>query len=247
MKVLPITLLLLSSAFVAADPDHWPHDNWWQVVFDKSNGGKFRGFKQPNPKHWTIEGNVIVAKNAKGPSSVLWTEESYTQLEMAFDFRIEGKVNSGVLLRSASEQIQIGHSPSLKKDMTGSLFVSSKGYLSEACTDAGMLGLDRIIGKGVWNRMNIVAYRGLYVVKINGFTVLRHKSTTATERGPVGLQIDQSEGRIEFRNFILLSEDWDLKNTVGEHHQPDYDKSGKSAPWRAAAYPHLVPEKDEQE
>lgn len=247
MKALSTVFLLLTSAIVSADPGHWPHDNWWQVVFDKTNKGEFRGFKKPDPKVWTIANGNIVASNTKGPNSIFWTEESFTNVDLAFDFRVEGEVNSGILLRSASEQIQIGWSPSLKKDMTGSLFVSAKGYVSEACTDAGLIPLEKVLEKGVWNRMNIMAYGGLYTVKINGFTVLRHKSKTATERGAIGIQIDQSKGKIEFRNLALLSEDWDIKNTLGEHFPTEYETSGKSAVWRAVKYPHLVPEPEEEE
>ena len=61
-----------------------------------------------------------------------WTEKEYKNFEMELGFRfIDGTIDSCIHLRN-SDQIQIGISGSLKRDMTCSPYIPGKGYPVEA-------------------------------------------------------------------------------------------------------------------
>ncbi|MEM7014224.1 MAG: DUF1080 domain-containing protein [Verrucomicrobiota bacterium] len=233
--------LIVLLAATEADPGHWPHDCLTQLVFDRKHSDSFKGWKVPEGNVWKIEGHRIVATNPKdGRNSILWTEDSYTDFILDFDFKLSGASNSGVMIRNTTDQIQIGWSPSRRKKMTGSLFRSGRGYLSEACMPVGLdPNMDRFIEEDAWNRIVITSYKSIYEVEVNGFVVMRHKLPDTPKRGPIGLQIG-SGGSAEFRNLQLASEDTDVKNTVADHYTLWLDESGKSAVWRSVNYREMI-------
>ena len=150
------------------------------------NGENFEGWKVPENNIWWEAGDgVLKVKN--GPEkkgSILWTEQEYTNFVMEFEFKFgEGTVDSGVFIRDDREQIQIGISGSLKRDMTGSPYIAGKGYPVEAEGVKELLKLDD------WNEMTIVAKGNNYSVWLNGTPVMKYTSDTAVEKGPVGIQL----------------------------------------------------------
>jgi hypothetical protein len=95
------------------------------------NGSDFSGWQEPeNNIWWNIEDGVLIGKNdPELTGSTLWTSEEYTDFILQLDFRFgPGSVDSGVFIHKESEQIQIGISSSLKRDMTCSPYVAGKGY-----------------------------------------------------------------------------------------------------------------------
>ncbi|MED5417307.1 MAG: DUF1080 domain-containing protein, partial [Verrucomicrobiota bacterium] len=84
------------------------------------NGKDLTGWKVPkNNIWWSVTDGTIVAKSGpKKRGSNLWTEKEYTDFNMSCEFRFDGKGDSGVFLRDGGQQIQIGISGSLKRDMT---------------------------------------------------------------------------------------------------------------------------------
>ena len=103
---------------ITHDLVHWKipkgNDQYnWYVVED----GVLQLRSSPNRKH-----------------SVLKTKKVFTDFHCSFEFRfIEGNIDSGIELRN-NDQIQIGISGSLKRDMTGSSphptdFWSKKGFI----------------------------------------------------------------------------------------------------------------------
>ena len=109
----------------------------------------------------------------------------------------EGIVDSGVFVRN-QEQIQIGISGSLKRDMTASPYIPGKGYPVEA------KNVKKLLKPDDWNSMKIVAKGSNYKVWLNGEHVISYDSDTAIASGPVGIQLhgDRDMG-IDYRNIRL--------------------------------------------
>ena len=150
------------------------------------SGTDLSGWLVPENNIWFKADNGLL-KLKSGPEqtgAILWTEAEYENFILEFDFKMgEGTVDSGVFIRADHEQIQIGISGSLKRDMTASPYISGKGYPVEADGVADLLSLDE------WNAMTIVAKGNNYAVWLNGEFVMIYKSETAVERGPVGIQM----------------------------------------------------------
>ena len=110
----------------------------------------------------------------------------------------EGKIDSGVFLRHEKDQIQIGISGSLKRDMTASPYIPGKGYPVEA------KGVAELLKEGEWNTMKITAKGPLYSVELNGKEVMTYTSDTALEKGPIGLQMHAGVAmKIDFRAITV--------------------------------------------
>jgi hypothetical protein len=183
-------LLLIGGAAVQAQPlatlleadslAGWdvPDDNiWWEV-----KEGVLQGRSDPSQK-----------------GSDLWTTKKYRDFILQLDFRMgEGTVDSGVFLRNGRQQIQIGESGSLKRDLTCSPYIAGKGYPVEA------KGIDELLKPKDWNSMIIVAVGNHYSVWLNGKHVMSYESETAAKEGPIGLQIHpKRDMAIDFRNIRI--------------------------------------------
>lgn len=188
MKHLIATALLFSSILSPAEPE---------AIFD---GKTLEGWKARGPAPWTVEDGILVGRSdPKKKGSILWTEKEYGDFVFETEFRFEGKIDSGVFLRHENDQIQIGISGSLKRDMTASPYIASKrGYPVEA------EGVAELLKEGEWNRLKITATGGKYVVELNGKQVMEYESDTAKVKGPLGLQVHPGrEMEIEFRGLTL--------------------------------------------
>ena len=165
------------------------------------NGSDFSGWQEPeNNIWWSIEDGVLIGKNdpeLKG--STLWTSKEYTDFILQLDFRFgPGSVDSGVFIHKESEQIQIGISSSLKRDMTCSPYVAGKGYPVEG------VGVAALLKKDDWNTVRIQVAGNVYTVMLNGKQVLEYPSLTAVEKGPLGLQIHPGQDmQISFKNILI--------------------------------------------
>jgi hypothetical protein len=187
MTVLFLTVvssLLLCSA--GADP-----------IFDQA---ELKGSRIQGPKEcWSLEEGILVGKSIPSKQgSILWTQQNYKNFEFECEFRYAGNIDSGVFLRTENDQIQIGVSGSLKRDMTGSPYIAKTSkYPVEA-------KVKDLLKEGEWNRMVIRVIGARYVVSLNGQQILDWESETAVEEGPVGLQVHSNlEMKIEFRNLAL--------------------------------------------
>ena len=164
-------------------------------------GDDLSGWKVPagNDKaNWyTIKDDVLVIRSGpKKRGSVLWTEKKYRDFVVQFDFRFgEGTVDSGVHLRNR-DQIQIGISGSLKRDMTGSPYIPSKGYPVEA------KNIKKLLKAKDWNTMRIQAVGKKYTVWLQGEEVMNYESASAIAEGPIGIQLHGNRNMaIDYRNF----------------------------------------------
>ncbi|MCS1409051.1 MAG: hypothetical protein M2R45_02230 [Verrucomicrobia subdivision 3 bacterium] len=165
------------------------------------NGHNFNGWKVPeNNIWWTAKSGIMKLQsgtNKKG--STLWTKKEYGNLIMEFDFKMgHGTVDTGIYVRTKREQIQIGISGSLKRDMTGSPYISGKGYPVEA------RNVKEILKPKDWNHMTIVAIGKNYSVWLNGHHIMSYDSDSAVEKGPLGIQLHGNRDMsAEYKNITI--------------------------------------------
>ena len=167
------------------------------------NGEDLTGWDVPDNNIWfTVKDGVLKLEN--GPQKkgqTLWTSDEYENFEMEFDFKMgKGTVDSGVYVRNSREQIQIGISGSLKRDMTGSPYISGKGYPVEAKGVKELLKLDD------WNTMKICAEGKKYTVWLGGEKIMTYESDSAIKKGKIGIQLHGNRVMsIEYRNLKARS------------------------------------------
>ena len=167
------------------------------------NGKDLTGWKVPNGNDeagWykAVEGVLKIQSGPKKKGSILWTRKKYRNFVMEFDFRFGvGVVDSGVHVRN-QDQIQIGISGSLKRDMTCSPYIPGKGYPIEA------KNIKKLLKAKEWNTMRIQAIGKEYTVWLQGEKVMTYKSASAIEEGPLGIQLHGSRDMsIDYRNLKL--------------------------------------------
>lgn len=165
------------------------------------NGKNLKGWVEPENNIWWSAGDGILSVKS-GPDkkgSILWTEKEYDDFIVQADFKMgEGTVDSGIFLRSEEQQIQIGISGSLKRDMTGSPYIPGKAYPVEA------KGVKELLKTDDWNTMKVQAKDNVYTVWLNGEEVMNYTSENVPEKGPIGLQLHpNNEMTIDFRNIMV--------------------------------------------
>ena len=171
------------------------------------NGKDLTGWKAPKGNDvagWykAVDGVLKVQSGPKKKGSILWTTKKFRNFVMEFDFRFgEGVVDSGVHVRT-KDQIQIGISGSLKRDMTCSPYIPGKGYPVEA------KNIKKLLKAKDWNTMRIQAIGPEYTVWLQGEKVMTYKSASAIEEGPLGIQLHGSRDMsIDYRNLKLAKLD----------------------------------------
>lgn len=172
------------------------------------NGTDFTGWKVPKGNEdnqwWSVSDGILeVRSDPKRTASMLFTEKEYGNFVMQFEYKMgKGTVDSGIFIRGDHDQIQIGQSGSLKRDMTGSPYIPHKGYPVEA------KGIAELLKPNDWNTMTIVAVGSTYTVWLNGKLVLNYISETASDRGPIGIQLHPGRNmEIDYRNIRIAELD----------------------------------------
>ena len=164
-------------------------------------GRNFDGWQLPEHNiWWTVKNGIL--KLDSGPNkkgSTLWTVKEYGNFIMEFEFKMgRGTVDTGIYIRTGKEQIQIGISGSLKRDMTASPYIAGKGYPVEA------ENIKQILKPKDWNHMTIVAIGKNYSVWLNGRHVMSYDSESAVKRGPVGIQLHGGKDMsAEYKNIAI--------------------------------------------
>jgi hypothetical protein len=182
-----VAFAALSSALVAQEK--------FEPVF---NGKDLSGWKAPEKNVWYLvqDGILQLRSSEDKKGSVLWTEKEYENFVMELEFKfISGTIDSGVHVKS-DDQIQIGISGSLKRDMTASPYIPGKGYPVEA------EGVKELLKMNDWNQMRIEVRGTEYVVSLNGKKVMTYKSESGKAKGPIGLQLHgDRDMAIDYRNL----------------------------------------------
>jgi len=182
-----VAFAALSSALVAQEK--------FEPVF---NGKDLSGWKAPEKNVWYLvqDGILQLRSSEDKKGSVLWTEKEYENFVMELEFKfISGTIDSGVHVKS-DDQIQIGISGSLKRDMTASPYIPGKGYPVEA------EGVKELLKMDDWNQMRIEVRGTEYAVSLNGKKVMTYKSECGKAKGPIGLQLHgDRDMAIDYRNL----------------------------------------------
>ena len=189
IKYLFATMVVLTGSALAGD---------LPLVF---TGYNFDGWELPEHNIWWSAKNGIL-KLDSGPNkkgSTLWTVKEYGNFIMEFEFKMgRGTVDTGIYLRTSKEQIQIGISGSLNRDMTASPYIAGKGYPVEA------KNIRQTLKPKDWNHMTIVAIGKNYSVWLNGRHVMSYDSESAVKRGPVGIQLHGGKDMsAEYKNIAI--------------------------------------------
>ena len=148
---------------------------------------------------YVVENGVLQLRSSPDRKhSVLKTKKVFTDFRCSFEFRfIEGNIDSGIELRN-NDQIQIGISGSLKRDMTGSPYIPGLGYPKHA------KGVDKLLSNKDWNQMTIICEGPRYRVILAGNEILDYQSPRAIPKGPIGIQLHGNRDmKIDFRRFLV--------------------------------------------
>ena len=183
------TLFILLSSLLHAEP-----------LFNGKDLSNWRIDSKSKAEHWTVKEGVIHCKSGpKKAGSVLWTKKDFTDFTLALEYKNgEGTIDSGVMLKKAHDQIQIGISGSLKRDLTASPYIPGKGYPVE-----GKEAIAAVKPKD-WNTLKIEVTGSTYKTWLNGVEGITYTSKTAIEKGPLGLQLHGGKNMaISFRNIEI--------------------------------------------
>jgi hypothetical protein len=190
-------ILLIMLVFLGASTILFAQEPKLKKIF---NGKNLNGWKlPPDLTCWTASRGVLFVKNnAEKKGSNLWTEKNYQNFIISADFLMgDGTVDSGIFLRSENDQIQIGISGSLKRDLTASPYLPKLKYPVEA-------NVKDILKPTDWNTMKIKMVDKTYTVWLNGKEVMTYTSKDIPASGPIGLQLHPgNEMSIKYRNIRL--------------------------------------------
>jgi hypothetical protein len=165
------------------------------------NGRNLDGWVVPanNHENWTVKDDILYVKSdTSKKGSNLWTEKKYTNFIISAEFlMVDGVVDSGIFLRSDNDQIQIGISGSLKRDLTASPYLPNLKYPVEA-------NVKDILKLKDWNTMKVKVVDKTYTVWLNGVEVMTYTSESIPANGPVGLQLHPGNVMsINYRNILM--------------------------------------------
>ena len=192
-KLLCCAVFLTSITALVAGPKLKPIFNGkdlsgWEVPDGNDEAGWYKA----------VEGVLKIQSGPKKKGSIIWSKKKYRNFVMEFEFRMgEGRVDSGVHVRT-KDQIQIGISGSLNRDMTCSPYIPGKGYPVEA------KNIKKLLKPKDWNTMRIQAIGKEYTVWLQGEKVMRYKSDSAIDEGPIGIQLHGGRNMaIDYRKLKL--------------------------------------------
>ena len=192
-KLICCAVFLTSATALVAGPKLKPIFNGkdlsgWQVPDGNNEAGWYKA----------LDGVLKIQSGPQKKGSILWSKKKYRNFVMEFDFRFgEGIVDSGVHVRT-QDQIQIGISGSLKRDMTCSPYIPGKGYPVEA------KNIKKLLKAKDWNTMLIQAIGKEYTVWLQGEKVMTYKSDSAIDEGPIGIQLHGGRNMsIDYRKLKL--------------------------------------------
>jgi hypothetical protein len=191
---------ILSFALITAFAVTAPADDADKKAISLFNGKDLAGWKAPADNTWwkVIDGAIVCQSGPKKKGSSLWTEREFKDFVLEAEFKFDGKGDTGIHLRTEKQQMQIGISGSLKRDMTCSMYIPGKGYPVEAKGIKELLKIDE------WNKVRIEVRKDHYKISLNGKHVYEYKSGNAPEKGPIGLQLHGGKDmRADFRNLNL--------------------------------------------
>lgn len=170
-----------------------------KAKYDRIFNGKNLDGWNKNNDCWTVRDGILYAKNdPEQKGDILQTKKHYRNFVFQADFKFgAGKVDTGIFLRDTKEQIQIGESGSLKRDMTALPYIPGKGYPIQVDT------AQEVFDMGNWNRIKIRVKGNTYTTWLNGKKIMTYESDTIIPEGPIGIQVHpKREMSVQYRNLL---------------------------------------------
>ena len=193
------TMLIIICAFVFQQLSYAQKTDF-KTLF---NGKNLKAWSIPeNNQWWSVKDGLLVAQSDPDKTgSILWTKKDFRDFIIEADFKFgEGTVDSGFFIREENEQIQIGESGSLKRDMTCSPYIVGKGYPVEAEGVADLLKPDD------WNTIKVKAEGNKYTAWLNGKEVMYYESESDLASGPIGIQLHPNRNMSIYYKDIKIQE-----------------------------------------
>ncbi|MBK6979552.1 MAG: DUF1080 domain-containing protein [Cytophagaceae bacterium] len=177
---------------------HVTHGQKLRKIF---NNKDLDGWIVPNPNYdnWSVKDKMLLVKSSDDrKGSILWTQKTYKNFIVEVEYKdVSGIVDSGIFLRGENDQIQIGISGSLKRDLTASPYIPGKRYPVEAKTEG-------ILKVGDWNTLKVKVLGQTYTVWLNGIEVMTYTSENIPNTGPIGIQLHPgNDMSIQYRKIRL--------------------------------------------
>jgi len=161
------------------------------------NGKDLSGWKVPAPNLWwqAVDGILVGQNDEALKGSMLRTEASYGDVIVEAEVRWSGEIDSGIMVRKPELQVQIGVSRSLKRDMTGSIYIGKYPEAAQA-KQAG-----ERLKPNDWNTLRLQAKGPRFTIWLNGTQVVDYEDPNYAGPGPIGLQVHPGlKMKVEFRN-----------------------------------------------
>ena len=161
------------------------------------NGKDLSGWRVSGAPYWkVVDGAIVGESDQEKKGSMLYTEQPYDDVIVEGEFRFNGEIDSGFMLRKPEVQVQIGVSRSLKRDMTCSFYVGT--YPEEARAAKA----SELLKPGEWNRIRVQAKGDTFTVWLNGVQVSQYTSPKYKDPAPIGLQVHGGlVMKVEFRDL----------------------------------------------
>lgn len=163
----------------------------WVLLFD---GRTLDGWRQGSDVDWTVTGGVIRA--TAGEVGLLFSEETFGDVELMVEFRAAPGTNSGVFLRS----------PPGCRDPSRDCYEVNIAPPEHPFPTGSLVGRARAEGGGErrdWRRFLLRAAGDRIAVSLDGEELVDYRDPEPLPPGPVGLQYNR--GRIEFRGVKARS------------------------------------------
>ena len=149
---------------------------------------------------WKAVDGELEGENLTEQASIIWTDAIYRDFEMECEYvALTDDYDSGIFLRGLSQQVQIGISRSLQKDMTACIYAPD----DERGSYPGRTEkVSEIHMPGEWNKLKVIVTGKRIQTFLNGEPMVDYTAVVMEEQGPIGLQLHGGvHMAVKFRNI----------------------------------------------
>ena len=149
---------------------------------------------------WKAVDGELEGENLTEQASIIWTDAIYRDFEVECEYvALTDDYDSGIFLRGLSQQVQIGISRSLQKDMTACIYAPD----DERGSYPGRTEkVSEIHMPGEWNKLKVIVTGKRIQTFLNGEPMVDYTAVVMEEQGPIGLQLHGGvHMAVKFRNI----------------------------------------------
>ena len=149
---------------------------------------------------WTAVDGDLVGENFTAQASILWTTQSFRDFEVVCEYMaLTEDYDSGIFLRGMSQQVQIGISRSLQKDMTACIYAPDD---ERGAYPGQTEKVSEIHQPGEWNLLKVTVTEKRIQTFLNGESMVDYTAVVMPDEGPIGLQLHGGvHMAVKFRNI----------------------------------------------